>query len=564
VVLIPRSIVGRLTLALLVTSILPLVAAIFVANTLFSYGADFWFTPEVGQELDRSVAIHKRYVQTIKDDMRHQADAISADEVLREAAGKRNTELVEAELDELFPHYPELAVLRIEDASGVVLAQRDRGRPIDEKNERSLPVTRPLASGPDAPVVVATFAADRADVDVQGTTEAVVKTYKKLEAGRNDVYRFVLILFAVLAGSMMLLSLVLGTWLAGGATRRISHLAAALNLVAEGDLSVRVPVNGSDELTDLARTFNHMLGEMEASRARIEFLQRIGAWQEMARRLAHEIKNPLTPIQLAVQECHRKYSGEDPRYRALLDTTLEIVEEEVGTLRRLVGDFSNFARLPHAELREATLHDFLKECSEQLVHLEVEGESGDGGSIDDASLGAGETDVVWELPTESLPVEIDKQMIRRVLVNLVRNALQAIRDARKTKGGAAAPTDAPKRGRVVVSARPDGTGAAIIVEDDGPGIQPAQRERVFDPYFTTKADGTGLGLSIVKKIVVEHGGTVSIASSERFGGAAFIVRLPGPKTLAVAAAREARDRKNLGQTGGGIAAEGATPPVSAR
>jgi two-component system nitrogen regulation sensor histidine kinase NtrY len=554
----------RVTLALIVSSIVPLVAAIFVANKLFSYGADLWFAPEVGQELDRSVAIHKRYVQTIKDDMRHQTDAISADLVLREAAVKRNTELLEAQLDEVFPHYPELAILRIEDSKGDLLAQRDRGHPVDEKTERFLPVTRPLSSGPDPPVVVATFAVERADVDVQGTSENVVKTYRKLEGARNDVYRFVLILFAVLAGIMMILSLVLGTWLAGGVTRRISRLAAALNLVAEGDLTVRVPVTGSDELTDLAKTFNHMLGEMEASRARIEFLQRIGAWQEMARRLAHEIKNPLTPIQLAVQECHRKYGGDDPRFRALLDTTLEIVEEEVGTLRRLVGDFSNFARLPHAELREATLHDFLRECAEQLVHLELEGDSGDGGALDSASFGAGEADVEWELPSESLPVEIDKQMIRRVLVNLVRNALQAIRDARSGKGGEEPARATSGGGKVLVSARADGSGAAIIVEDDGPGIPPDQRERVFDPYFTTKTDGTGLGLSIVKKIVVEHGGTVSIGSSERLGGAAFIVRLPGPKTLAVAAAREARDRKNLGQTGGANPVEGAPPPASAR
>src|SRR5262249_36873530 len=157
------------------------------------------------------------------------------------------------------------------------------------------------------------------------------------------------------------------------------------------DLAVRVPVTGDDELGDLARTFNKMLGEMAQSRARIEFLQRIGAWQQMAQRLAHEIKNPLTPIQLAVQECHRKYGGDDPRFRALLDTTLEIVEEEVGTLRRLVGDFSNFARLPHAELRDASLRDFLRECSEQLHHLEDVGESNDAEAIPMQNV-----DVQWQ------------------------------------------------------------------------------------------------------------------------------------------------------------------------
>ena len=105
----------------------------------------------------------------------------------------------------------------------------------------------------------------------------------------------------------------LGFLLARGFTRRINRSRRAINQVAAGNLDVRVPVTGSDELTDLARVFNRMLGEMQQSRARIEYLQRIGAWQEMAQRLAHEIKNPLTPIQLAVQECHRKYGGDDPR-----------------------------------------------------------------------------------------------------------------------------------------------------------------------------------------------------------------------------------------------------------
>jgi nitrogen fixation/metabolism regulation signal transduction histidine kinase len=536
--MLPGKTVGRLALALLVTSIVPLVAAIFVANSLFSLAANVWFTPEIGQQLDRSLELHKEYVQAVKDDMKHQTDAISADEVLREAAVKRNAELIEVQLDALFPRYPELVALRIEDSAGVVLARRDRGRPVDGNQERSLDVTRLLGTGSDPPSLVATFAIDRARVDLEEKTGAFVTAYHKLEASRSDVYRRYLYVFAILAGIMMLLSLVLGSWLARGVTRRINDLAAAINLVALGDLQVRVPVTGSDELTELAMTFNRMLDEMETSRARIEFLQRIGAWQEMARRLAHEIKNPLTPIQLAVQECHKKYAGEDPRFRALLDTTLEIVEEEVGTLRRLVGDFSSFARLPHAELREANLQDFLKECSEQLVHLELE--SGDDGDVEATlpdTLRAHGVDIRWELPVLPLPVEIDKQMIRRVLVNLVRNAVQAIRGEQHKNGA---------NGHVIVSARAFGDGAALIVEDDGPGISADHRPRIFDPYFTTKTDGTGLGLAIVKKIVVEHGGSVSVEASERLRGAMFVVRLPGRETLALAEARERRSKREPG------------------
>jgi nitrogen fixation/metabolism regulation signal transduction histidine kinase len=325
---------------------------------------------------------------------------------------------------------------------------------------------------------------------------------------------------------------VLGLFLARGVTKRISRLANAINLVAAGNLEVRVPVTGSDELTELARVFNRMLGEMEQSRARIEFLQRIGAWQEMAQRLAHEIKNPLTPIQLAVQECHRKYAGDDARFRTLLDATLEIVEEEVGTLRRLVGNFSSFARLPQCELREASLRDFLRECSEQLGHLggaERPLPSEDG--ADDVVV-APDVEVRWELPDEPMPVAIDRQMLRRVMVNLVRNAVEAVRAAHPPVSGGG------PRGHVVVRAAPTSDAASIYVEDDGPGIPDEARERIFDPYFTTKAEGTGLGLAIVKKVVVEHNGSITVARSGRLGGAALIVALPPPHSLAITVARE--------------------------
>src|SRR5258708_8881660 len=234
--------------------------------------------------------------------------------------------------------------------------------------------------------------------------------------------------------------------------------------------------------------------------------------------LAHEIKNPLTPIQLAVQECHRKYDGADAKFRALLDTTLEIVEEEVGTLRRLVGNFSSFARLPHVELRAASLRDFLRECSEQLGHLGAE--VAEDGS--DEVIAAHDLDVRWEVPDDPMLVAIDRQMLRRVLVNLVRNAVEAIRAARPDIGNGA------RRGQVIVRAEVSRNAVSVFVEDDGPGVPEAARERVFDPYFTTKPDAPRLGFAISKNIVVEHNGTIKVERSSRFGGASFVVNLPLP------------------------------------
>ncbi len=526
----------RLALVILTTTMVPLGVALYIGTKMFEHASAAWFNPEIGEQLDRGVKVYGDYVKAVKEDLEHQTVAIAADPILREAAKKRNIETLESELDALFPHFPGLVSLHVEDEDGQTLAKRDGKKVVDPATERARSVRRPLSEDPDAPLLVATFVVAAKSEDELERTAQVVKRYHDLEASRSQLYDSYLNAFAALLGITLLLTVPLGITLARGVTKRINRLGAAINLVAQGDLTVRVPVTGSDELTDLARTFNRMIAEMAQSRARIEFLQRIGAWQDMAQRLAHEIKNPLTPIQLAVQEVHQKYAGDDPRYRVLLDTTLEIVEEEVGTLRRLVGNFSNFARLPHAELQQANLSDFLRDCENQLGHLE-DPSLGEG-SADNEPIPSQNVEIRWEVPDKPISVAIDRQMLRRVIVNLVRNAVQAIRDGRGTGG-----RDGERLGHVVVSAHAEGEGARIEVEDDGPGIAASMRGRIFDPYFTTKADGTGLGLAIVKKIVVEHGGEIEADRSSRLGGARFVLRLPGPKILTIAAeAKEARER----------------------
>ena len=513
----------RLAVVILISTMVPLAAALYLATSMFRQASAIWFNPEIGEQLDRGVDVYKDYVKAVKDDLKHQTVAIAADPVLREAARKKNIETLESEIDALFPHFPELAALAVEDATGQVMSRRDRGRPVDSATERSLEVRRPLTDDPDAPMLVATFAVSRKRLDELESAGVVVGRYHQLEASRVELYQGYLRVFALLLGITALMTIVLGAALARGLTKRINRLGAAINVVAQGDLSVRVPVTGTDELTDLARTFNRMIAEMAQSRARIEFLQRVGAWQDMAQRLAHEIKNPLTPIQLAVQECHKKYGGDDPRYRQLLDTTLEIVEEEVGTLRRLVGNFSEFARLPHAELAPASLSDFLRDCESSLGHLE-DPSLGEG-SPDNEPIGQN-VEIRWEVPDETITVAVDRQMLRRVLVNLVRNGVQAIRDARMRKSSPNhAENEGGVLGHVVVSAEREGDGARIVVEDDGPGIADSVRGRIFDPYFTTKSDGTGLGLAICHKVVRAHGGDIRVRSTVG-EGSTFTIVLP--------------------------------------
>ncbi len=499
----------RLALVIFLSALIPLAVSVSLGASLFRQASSIWFDPEVGEQLDRGVDVYKDYVRAVKDDMRHQADVIASDQALREAARRGNSELELTALESSFSAYPNLVALRVVSINGRTLASHDRGRRLDTNAEKSLEVRRPLGDAASSPILVATFAVDRKRFDELESAGNIVAKYHQLEASRNDLYQGFIRAFSVLIGLTLALTLPLGFVLARGVTRRVRRLASAIERVAAGDFSVRVPVTGSDELTELASAFNRMVDEMAGARARIEYLQRMGAWQEMAQRLAHEIKNPLTPIQLAVQQCHRKYNGDSEQFRALLDTTLEIVEEEVATLRRLVGTFSDFARMPHAEPQAADVAEFLREFREQFSHIEEALELGDG--IDDVSGGI---DIEWRIPDEVVSASIDRQMLRRVLVNLVRNAAQAIRSS------------PAKAGRIIISIAQTPTTCFVVVEDSGPGILESDRIKLFDPYFTTKSDGTGLGLAIAKKIVIEHGGEVEALGSSELGGAKFVIALP--------------------------------------
>ncbi|MEO6420127.1 MAG: HAMP domain-containing protein, partial [Polyangiaceae bacterium] len=267
----PGRTASRLAIAILMVAVIPLGVAILLADSLFNQASAIWFKPEVGQQLDRGVDVYKDYVKAIKDDMRHQTDAIAADEVLREAARKKNIEVIEAQLNGVFSRFPELVTLRIEDADGNPLARRDRGRPVNEKTERSLEVRRPLTDGDGAPVVIAIFAIDRKRLDELESAGAVVTTYHQLEASRGALYQGFLYEFAALLGITMLVTVSLGTFLARGVTRRINRLAAAINLVAVGDLSARVPVGaGADEFARFAVEFNRMADSLASTVTRLE------------------------------------------------------------------------------------------------------------------------------------------------------------------------------------------------------------------------------------------------------------------------------------------------------
>jgi len=530
----------RLALAIVLTALIPLLVATWLAEKAVREAVARFYWPDIGLHLDRSLGLYQELARTVKSLMRQQASAIAAAPALRQAVAQGEREAIERELRRAFGEHQSLVTLAVRDADGKELGRIEREQPLDPSRENRLEVMRPLVEGADddeGAMLVAVFAADRARFDELSEMSEFVDTYKKVERRREADEQGYVRGFALLLGITILGAIGVGVLLAREVVGRIGGLAQATKLVAAGDLGIRVPERGNDEISDLARAFNRMLGEVADSRARIEYLQRIGAWQEMARRLAHEIKNPLTPIQLAVQEMHRRYEGSDPAFKKLLDTTLEIVEDEVGTLRRLVTEFSDFARLPQADLEREDLAAFLRELEAQLALLDDERAVTElPDELRSAWQGA-RIELGFEIHASPAEVLMDRHMLRRVLINLIQNAAQALHVATERS---------PK---IVVRLARDGEFYTLDVEDTGSGIPDAFRETIFDPYVTTKNEGTGLGLAIVKKIVVEHGGNIS-AGDSKLGGARLRVRLPAYGTRAARLAHSTIER--LAERGGAV------------
>jgi nitrogen fixation/metabolism regulation signal transduction histidine kinase len=272
----------------------------------------------------------------------------------------------------------------------------------------------------------------------------------------------------------------------------VSRLTRATRRIARGDFDVHLAATSSDELRRLVEDFNRMASELQRQRAELERTNRLEAWAEMARQVAHEIKNPLTPIQLNAEHLRRVHADSGEPLGPVLRECVETILTQVRLLRQISSEFSNFASSPTARPSVVRVPDLVRDI------------------VDPYRAGLGERlELAVDAPESLPPVLVDRTLVTRSLTNIVENALHAM----------------PGRGRLsVTAAREDGF-VAVRVADTGGGMDPEALTRAFEPYFSTKATGTGLGLPIAKRNVELSGGTVAI-ESERERGTTVIVRLP--------------------------------------
>ncbi|MCF7796912.1 MAG: HAMP domain-containing protein [Lentisphaeria bacterium] len=293
---------------------------------------------------------------------------------------------------------------------------------------------------------------------------------------------FILLFITLTVGGVFLISM-------NVITRPLVRLQAAVEELSAGNFTIRVAESPRSPINALIRTFNNMVGELEESRRKLLQAQKDMVWREMAKIMAHEIKNPLTPIQLATQRLEHNYLQKPENFEKVLTESTRVIHEEIASLQRLVRAFSEFAKMPALQTEP---YDVVQQLEEVANSFQDEAE---------LQFDSGATPVF---------INADKLQLRQVWTNLFQNAVLSRSPGRVCE--------------ITISIGKQNGWTAVTIQDNGTGIPEENLEKIFQPYFTTRERGTGLGLAIVRRIIELHGGEIS-ATSEFGSGTTFTIQL---------------------------------------
>lgn len=320
---------------------------------------------------------------------------------------------------------------------------------------------------------------------------------------------------ALLAGGGgIILAILLSSWAAARVTRPMEQLARASREVAAGQWDAQVEVHGNDEIAQLAESFNRMTAELVTQKERLVQTERVAAWRELARRLAHELKNPLFPLQLTVENLMRARTQSPEQFDDVFRESSSTLLAEIANLKTIIGRFSEFSRMPHPELQPVQVNEILRGVVQLFqAQLQAPGRAPIASKLElDESVGT---------------IAADPDMLHRALSNLVLNAMDAM----------------PNGGTLTLRTRRDDGKIMIEVADTGGGLTREECERIFTPYYTSKQHGTGLGLAIVQSVISDHGGRISVRS-EPGSGTTFVIELPDNLGALRTSQKEKADRSH--------------------
>jgi two-component system, NtrC family, nitrogen regulation sensor histidine kinase NtrY len=317
---------------------------------------------------------------------------------------------------------------------------------------------------------------------------------------RRDIFKTA----GIVALAALLIGLLVSWWVARRITKPVAELAEGARDVASGHWDTHIDVQGSDEIGQLAGAFNDMTRTLAAQKEKLVQTERVAAWRELARRLAHELRNPLFPLQITVENLQRARNLSPDQFQEVFGEATATLRAELTNLNTIVGRFSDFAKMPTPEFTRVNVNEELRSA----VRL-----------FEAQFTAVGKPAVTTEyFLSDSVPeIDADQEMLHRAFQNLVINALDAM----------------PAGGVLTMRSSDRGDVVRIEVSDTGKGLTPEEASRLFTPYYTTKTQGTGLGLAIVQSVISDHHGTISV-SSEEGRGSTFRIDLPKRQPGAVA------------------------------
>ncbi|TGK97741.1 LIC_11548 family sensor histidine kinase [Leptospira levettii] len=361
----------------------------------------------------------------------------------------------------------------------------------------------------DRTVIIAERIHKGMEADVLNIINAT-STYEKVSLWKEKIPFSVRITIASFSFSMFLIAILFSFLFARRISKPIIDLANATKKVSLGESDVRLEKTEEGEMGILIDSFNQMVSDLKAKSDELMHTQRIAAWKEVAQRMAHEIKNPLTPIQLSAQRIQRKF--QNPKKENLESVIFDATETIIGQVRvleHLVKEFSEFARMPVPVLINQHINPILEEA---------------------VALFRDTSDIEFELKlAENLPeVFLDKRLFLGVINNLIKNAVEAILSFDNLKEDMDILETKRKKIRVMSKLQKKALRKSVIVEidDSGPGLKEEWKEKIFEPYFSTKEKhGSGIGLTIVQKTIIDHHGHISVENS-KLGGCKFRIELP--------------------------------------
>jgi two-component system, NtrC family, nitrogen regulation sensor histidine kinase NtrY len=320
--------------------------------------------------------------------------------------------------------------------------------------------------------------------------------------------RQILRIAAVVAAAALFVGLLVSFWISARITKPVEELAEGAREVAGGRWDTRIEIHGRDEVGQLATAFNEMTQTLAAQKERLVQTERVAAWRELARRLAHELRNPLFPMQITVENLQKARKLDAKQFLEVFNESTATLKTELANLNTIVGRFSDFSKMPAPQFVRVNVNEVLRNA----VRL-----------FEPQFNAVGKPTITPELfLTEPLPdIDADPDLLHKAFQNLVLNALDAM-----PAGGTLTLRTSERNGNV-----------RIEVKDTGKGLTPEECSRLFTPYYTTKQLGTGLGLAIVQSVVSDHHGTISVTSDEG-RGTTFRIEFPQRQAGHTVTARE--------------------------